>query len=189
MMDLTDPVLAIERIETSADLVSAEVRIGERHDQVRLGMSRPELIEYVHIPDTLSSAPEVLRAVVDLLRRAHEGEAVSTPLDLSAVVRQANEEWPISVREYANVDQNAALSTAIVVTQTIRGETGLTTLSLRVHDVPSVVLVDRRGQQDGVVRFRFASGVHPWQLSAGESYSMLRALMKATAPQAVGEFR
>jgi hypothetical protein len=180
MMDMTDPILAIERIEISADRVSAEVRIGERRDQVRLGMARPELIEYVHIPDALASAPEALRAVVDLLRRAHDGEIVSSPLDLSNVVRQASEEWPISVREYANVDQSAEPSTVVAVTQTTRDEEGSTTVCLRVRDVPSIVVVDRRGGQDGAVRFRFASGVHPWQLSAEDSYAMLRALMKAS---------
>lgn len=180
MMDITEPMLAIERIEVSADLVSADVRIGQRRDQVRLGMSRPELIEYVHIPETLSSAAEALRAVVDLLRRAHDGEIMSPPIDLSNVVRQASEEWPISVREYANVDQSAASSTAVAVTQTIRDEEGVTTVHLRVRDIPSIVVVDRRGGQDGAVRFRFASGVHPWHLSAEESYAMLRDLMKVT---------
>ena len=101
------------------------------------------------------------------------------PIDLSNVVRQASEEWPISVRGYANVDQSAEPSTAVAVTQTIRDE-GVTTVHLRVRDIPSIVVVDRRGGQDGAVRFRFTSGVHPWQLSAGESYAMLRALLNVT---------
>ncbi|MBC7978629.1 MAG: hypothetical protein H7138_26890 [Myxococcales bacterium] len=78
------------------------------------------------------------------------------------------------------MDQSAEPSTAVAVTQTTRDEEGTTTVHLRVREVPSIVVVDRRGGQDGAVRFRFASGVHPWQLSAEESYAMLRALMKAT---------
>jgi len=62
---------------------------------------------------------------------------------------------------------------------TVREAPGLTTVLLRVRGVPSVVVVDERGLPDDSLRFRFASGAHPWQLAPKESYMMLNAVAKA----------
>jgi hypothetical protein len=187
MTDVTDPILIVDRIETSPYQASAEVRIGGRREHVRLGMPGPgdgpydKIISYDSLPLALSTNDFALRWVVDLLRRSHDGEVVGLPVDLSALVRAASEEWPISGRAYVGLSDSDFASASVEVTQTSRDVPGLTTVSLRVQGAPAVVVVDKRGAPEESVRFRFASGVHPWQLTLVESYAMLRALVKAAA--------
>ena len=93
-MTLEHPILVVDHIETSSDHASADLRIGDRRERCQRGMSAPGLVEFEHLPDALANLPQAQNAVIDLVSRAHHGEAVSLPVDLSAIVRQSSEPWP-----------------------------------------------------------------------------------------------
>jgi hypothetical protein len=183
MTDLTAPLLVVESIETGPYQASADVVIGGRRERVQLGMPGPgdgpydKIISYEKVPSIL--ADFALHWVVRLLCRAHAGEKISLPVDLSGLVREASEEWPVWGRAYVGRENRAGASTSVEVTRAVCEAPGLTTVNLRVHGVPSVVIVDRRGAPEELIRFRFVSGVHPWQLSAEDSHAMLSAVATA----------
>jgi len=185
MTDFTDPLLVVDRIETSPSQASAEVRIAGRRERVQIRMPGPgdgpydKIISYDKLPLDLSTNEFALRWVVNLLRRAHDGEVVSLPVDLSNLVREATEGWPVSGRAYVGMTESHGASASVEVTEAIREAPGLTTVSLQVRGVPSVVVVDERGVPDEPIRFRFTSGVHPWQLPPEESFVMLNAIARA----------
>lgn len=187
MTDLTEPLLIVDRIETGPEEATAEVRIAGRRERVRLGMPKvggapyEAIISYVEIPPVLSHNEFALRGVVGLVRRAHAGEPVSLPADLSALVRDATEEWPVSGREYRNLTDGDRAPISIEVLRTAREVPGVTTVFLRIAGNPTTVTVDQRGAPEDATRFRFVSGVHPWQLDPAESYAMVNVLTRATA--------
>lgn len=94
-MDFVKPILTIDCIETCSEHVYAELRIGDRHERVQLGLSVPGLLAFEHLPEILAYNTPAQNAVIDLMGRAHRGNAVSLPADLSDIVRQANEPWPL----------------------------------------------------------------------------------------------
>ena len=184
MTDFTTPLLVVDRIAVSPYQARAEIRIGGRPERVQLGMPGPgdgpydKIISYEKVPQGLSES--ALRWVIDLMRRAHGGEDVRLPHDLSLSVREASDPWPVSGHEYASMTERDGGSSAIQTTQVTHDAPGLTTVCLQVHGTPAVVVVDKRDAPTDGLRFRFASGPHPWQLATEDSYAMLRALIRAT---------
>ena len=183
MTDFNNPLLVVDRIEVSPCQAWAEIRIGGRPERIQLGMPGPgdgpydKIISYEKVPPGLSES--ALRWVIDLMLRAHRGEDVRLPHDFSREVREASDPWPVPGQEYAGIAERDGTSSAIQTTQVTRDAPGLTTVCLQIHETPAVVVVDKRDAPGGL-RFRFASGPHPWQLAIEDSYAMLRALIKAT---------
>jgi hypothetical protein len=185
MTDLDAPLLIIDRIEKATNQVCAEVRIAGRRERVALEMPGPDdgpydkIISYDNVPEALSTNEFALRWIVHWLRRAHDGEEVRLPLDLSPRVREASEAWPVSGRAYAHMTERDGSSSSVEVIQTTVNAPGLTTVTVRVCGALSVVEVDERRAPHEPIRFRFSSGVHPWQLAPKESYAMLNAVVGA----------
>lgn len=177
-MTLEHPLLVVERIETSPDHVLVHLLIGGRRERCEFGMSILGLVEVERVPYALACVSRAQRAVIDLVNRAHRGDAVSLPVDLSETVRQSSEPWPSRAPTAPSKDDNSA---SVVVTYVMRDDPvrGVTTVYLRVRDVASVVVVDERDGLLQPVRFRFEVGLHPWQLTDAESSAMLTALLAA----------
>ena len=172
-----DPILIVDRIDTSSDRASAEIRLGSVHERVELGMSIPGLVAFNHMPKVLEWSPRARNAVIDVVTRAHRGDAVSLPLDLSDVVRASSDPWPTERPGEPVEDESGSVAVTEVVSDS--PVTGSMTVHLRVRGVPAVVVVDKRKVQTEATRFRFVSGPHPWQLTSAESGAMLRAILSA----------
>lgn len=177
-MKQMEPLLIVLRIEAeNPEAVSAELLRGGHVERIELDFSYMDFIGFTQIPNALSHHLPALNAVIDLLARKHRGENVALPADLTAVVRQSNESWPLRVPD--NVDECAVAAVPISVKQVERSshETGVATVQLDFYGAPAQVIVDRSRGRDRPVRFRFVAGVHPWQLSAVEQYALLVALL------------
>ena len=172
-----DPILVVDRIETSSEHASGELQIGDHRERVQLGMSIPGLIEFEHLPDVLGRIPQARNAVIDLVTRVHRGEVVGLPVDLSDIVRQSSEPWP--TRRPPEPVEDASASVEVTEIMHDAPEPGLTTIHLRVRGVASVVVVDTRDGPCEPLRFRFEAGVHPWHLTPAEGNAMLMALVRA----------
>lgn len=180
-MDLASPILTVDCIETSPDHISAELRIGDRCERIQLGLAIPGLLAFEHMPKILDCNTFARDAVINLMTRSHRGENVSLPADLSDIVRQANEPWPLPALQKKPSDSAANESASVEVTRTVRDapEHGLSTVHLLVGDAPAIVIVDLRGGPNHPARFRFVEGAHPWQATTAESQAMLKALLGA----------
>jgi hypothetical protein len=184
-MDAGAPLLIIDRVEMDSARVSAEVRICDRSERVELGLSLPGLLAFEHMPAALEHHAPARNAVVDRMVRAHRGAAVPLPVDLSDVVRQASEPWPLPAPAPQELSalKVAAASSPVAVTQIERdAQSGLTTVHIQVAGAPAVVIVDLRDGPQHAARFRFAEGVHSWQLAAAAAHAMLAALLTAAHP-------
>jgi len=117
------------------------------------------------------------------MMRRRRGEDVTLPADLSDIVRQANEPWPLRLPETENsaANEHATAPVPVSVRQVKHDdpEPGLTTNELDFDGTPTVVIVDRRRGPQRSVRFRFVQGVHPWQLTPVEQRALLVALVGA----------
>jgi len=178
-MDLASPILTVDCIETSPDHISAELRIGDRHERIQLGLAIPGLLAFEDMPKLLDCNTFARDAVISLMTRSHRGDNVSLPADLSDVVRQANEPWPVPAPLEKPSDSAASGATSIEVTRTVRGAPGLSTVHLLVEGAPAIVIVDLREGPNSPARFRFVEGAHPWQMTIAESQAMLKALWNA----------
>jgi hypothetical protein len=180
-MDLANPILSVDNIELSPERISADLRIGDRHERIQLGLEFPDFLEFERMSEVLECNLPARNAVIDLMTRAHRGDHVSLPADLSDIVRQANEPWPIPRPKPLPLD---GTPNSVGVTQVERDipEAGLTTVHLRIADSSAVVVVDLRGGPRSSTRFRFLEGVHPWQVTTAESNAMLTALAGAVQP-------
>ena len=178
-MDLGNPILVVDRIETGPAYISAELRIGDRHERIQLGLAIPGLLAFEHMPKILDRNAFARDAVINLMTRVHRGDNVNLPADLSDIVRQANEPWPLPVPEENPSDNAAGAPTSIEVTRTVRDAPGLSTVHLLVGGVPAIVIVDLREGPNHPVRFRFVEGAHPWQMTPAENQAMLKALWNA----------
>jgi hypothetical protein len=177
------PLLVIDHIDVDLDRVSAELWIGDQRERIELGLSMPGLVAFDHMPAALAAEAPARDAIVDRLLRAHAGEALPLPVDLSDVVRQASEPWPLPAHagQLSPALEAAAAASPAAVTRIERNapQAGLTTVHLEVAGESAVVVVDLRGGPEQVARFRFAKGVHPWQLAAAPAHGMLVALLAA----------
>lgn len=174
-------ILVVDCIETGPDHISAELRIGDRHERIQLGLAIPGLLAFEYMPTILDCNTFARNAVISLMTRAHRGDNVSLSADLSDIVRQANEPWPLPAPREKPSDSAASASTSIEVTRTVRDapEHGLTTVHLLVGGAPAIVIVDLREGPNHPVRFRFVEGAHPWQMTPAASQAMLKALWDA----------
>jgi hypothetical protein len=185
-MKRTTPLLIVTRIETdpgSPDEVSAELLVGGRPEHVALDLSFPQLIGFGHTPDALQHHHAAHKAVIDLMMRRRHGEDVTLPADLSDVVRQANEPWPLRLPDAESLaaDERATAPAPVSVRQVKHDdpEPGFTTIELDFEGTPTVVIVDRRRGPQRSVRFRFVHGAHPWQLTPVEQRALLVSLVGA----------
>jgi hypothetical protein len=178
---MDSPILTVARIKTSPEHISAELRIGDRHERIELGLAISGLLAFEHMPTLLDCNTFARDAVISLMTRAHGGEDVSLPADLSDIVRQANEPWPLP---HTGPTDGAPISVTATQVAHDTPEAGLTTVRLRIADSSAIVIVDRRGGPDEPVRFRFVAGPHPWQTTPAESHAMLTALLSATCSTA-----
>jgi hypothetical protein len=185
-MKRTTPLLIVTRIETDPgrpEEVSAELLGGGRPEHVALDLSFPQLIGFGSTPDALQHHNAAHKAVIDLMMRRRQGEGVTLPADLSDIVRQANEPWPLRLPEAESfaANERATAPVPVSVKQVRRDdpEPGFTTTELDFDGTPTVVIVDRRRGPQRSVRFRFVHGAHPWQLTPLEQRALLVALVGA----------
>jgi hypothetical protein len=185
-MKRTTPLLIVTRIETdpgTPDEVSAELVVGGRPEHVALDLSFPQLIGFGHTPDALQHHHAAHQAVIDLMMRRRRGEDVTLPADLSDIVRQANEPWPLRLPQAdslaANERATAPVPVSVRQVKHDDPEPGFTTTELDFDGTPTVVIVDRRRGPQRSVRFRFVHGAHPWQLTPEEQRALLVSLVGA----------
>jgi hypothetical protein len=180
-MDIAEPIPVVDHIATSSGHVSAELRIGDRHERAEVGVSIPGLLIFEQIPDMLACSTSAQNAVMDLINRAHSGEKVRLPVDLSSIIRQANEPWPIPASREDLPASATSASPSVEVTQTMRDVPGpgLTTVHLLVGETPTIVVVDLREGPNRPARFQFVAGAHPWQVLPREGQAMLKGLLDA----------
>jgi hypothetical protein len=185
-MKRTTPLLIVTRIETdpgTPDEVSAELVVGGRPEHVALDLSFPQLIGFGHTPDALQHHHAAHQAVIDLMMRRRRGEDVTLPADLSDIVRQANEPWPLRLPQAdslaANERATAPVPVSVRQVKHDDPEPGFTTTELDFDGTPTVVIVDRRRGPQRSVRFRFVHGAHPWQLTPVEQRALLVSLVGA----------
>ena len=184
-MKRTTPLLIVTRIETdpgTPDEVSAELVVGGRPEHVALDLSFPQLIGFGHTPDALQHHHAAHKAVIDLMMRRRRGEDVTLPADLSDIVRQANEPWPLRLPQAdslaANERATAPVPVSVRQVKHDDPEPGLDD-ELDFDGTPTVVIVDRRRGPQRSVRFRFVHGAHPWQLTPEEQRALLVSLVGA----------
>lgn len=184
-MKRTTPLLIVTRIETDPgrpEEVSAELLVGGRPEHVALDLSFPQLIGFGSTPDALQHHHAAHKAVIDLMMRRRNGEDVTLPADLSDIVRQANEPWPLRLPEAESLAANERATPGLVAARQVKHddpETGFTTIELDFDGTPTVVIVDRRRGPQRSVRFRFVHGAHPWQLTPAEQRALLVSLVGA----------
>lgn len=186
MKRTTTPLLIVTRIEADAaspEEVSAELLVGGRPEHVALDLSFPQLIGFGDTPDALQHHHPAHQAVIDLMMRRRRGEDVTLPADLSDIVRQANEPWPLRLPEAESLAANELATAPVPVSvRQVRQddpEPGLTTTELEFDGTSTMVVVDRRRGPQRSVRFRFVHGAHPWQLTPVEQRALLVALVGA----------
>lgn len=183
-MKRTTPLLIVTRIETddaSPEQVSAELLVGGRPERVALDLSFPQLIGFGDTPDALQHHNAAHKAVIDLMMRRRRGEDVTLPADLSDIVRQANEPWPLRLPQEdisaANERANAPVTVSVKQVRQDDPEPGFTTTELDFDDTPTMVIVDRRRGPQRSPRFQFVHGAHPWQLTPAEQRELLVSLV------------
>ena len=185
-MTLGYPLLSIDRIEASGEKLAADIRVAGRPDRVELSLEMPGVLGFARMPEPLAHDDAARRAVIDWMTRAQGSEAVATPVDLSAIIRQANGRWPLRLPSVADrpARESAAAQVPITVSAIEKdaAEPGLVTVRLTVAGRDAVVIVDVRIGPGREPRFRFAEGLHPWQATSAESDAMLRALVLAAEP-------
>jgi hypothetical protein len=188
-MKRTTPLLIVTRIETDAaspEEVSAELLVGGRPERVTLDLSFPQLIGFGDTPDALQHHNAAHKAVIDLMVRRRRGEHVSLPADLSDIVRQANEPWPLRLPQAdssaANERATAPVPVSVGQVRQDDPEPGFTTTELDFDGTPTVVIVDRRRGPQRSPRFRFVHGAHPWQLTPAEQRALLFSIVGADQP-------
>ena len=174
------PTLVIDAIELGDERVFAELRIGPRREQIAVGFSIPNLIEYKKIPRIFGDEFRAKRAVIDVLARAYNGEQMSLPLDLSPILfGDEPKQWPL----YQRVEDHESDPPTPIEVMRVEHDvpaSGVTTVHLDVLGSPTVVTV--RPGDNNTVLFSFVSGVHPWQLDDVEAWAMLTALLGALKP-------
>jgi hypothetical protein len=183
-MKRTTPLLIVTRIETDAaspEQISAELLVGGRPEHVALDLSFPQLIGFGDTPDALQHHQPAHKAVIDLMMRRRRGEDVTLPADLSDIVRQASEPWPLRLPEAGSpaANQHAPVPVSVRQVRQDDPEPGLATTELDFDGTPTMVIVDRRRGPQRSVRFRFVHGAHPWQLTPVEQRALLVALVGA----------
>jgi hypothetical protein len=107
---------------------------------------------------------------------------VTLPADLSDIVRQANEPWPLRLPQAESLAANERATAPVVSVRQVKHdepEPGFTTTELDFDGTPTVVIVDRRRGPQRSVRFRFVHGAHPWQLTPVEQRALLVSLVGA----------
>jgi hypothetical protein len=185
-MKRTTPLLIVTHIETdpgSPEKVSAELLVGGRPERVALDLSFPQLIGFGETPDALQHHNAAHKAVIDLMMRRRRGEDVTLPADLSDIVRQANEPWPLRLPHAENSEASERATAPVPVSvRQIRHddpEPAFTTTELDFDGTPTMVIVDRRRGPQRSPRFRFVHGAHPWQLTPAEQRALLVSLVGA----------
>jgi len=186
-------LLVVNRIQIDSrhpKLVSAEVLLGGRPEVVSLDFSERMSVGYVHMPDELDRHDVARKAVIDLMARRVCGKAVELPADLSDVVRQASGPWPMCTPTPTNraAIEVAARHVEIEIRQVENDhpDPGLTTVHLDFAGTPTVAIIDSRDGPHCELRFRFAEGAHPWQLTPAEQYALVVALVAAAARSTQG---
>lgn len=172
------PCLVIEAIEVRDEQVSADLRIGPRHEKLEIGLSYADLVELKRLPRPLSLSQQAQHALFDALTRAYHGESMSLPLNLSSTVLDVSEPWPLSMKAD---DHTADPPVSVEVTRVDldASDRDVTTVHMQVLGVPTVVIVDNRNMQREWTLFRFVTGAHPWQLTDVEAWAMLMAISTA----------
>lgn len=180
--DRATPLLVVVRIEARparSEQVTAKLLLGGRPERMGLDLSAPNLIGFAKMPEALDHHLSANKAVIDVMVRRHGGEDVVLPVDLSDVVRQGNEPWPLRIPDAAtraaNESASAAVPVAVRHVEHDPTDPRLTTIELDFDGTPTVVIVDRRDGPERSVRFRFVRGVHPWQLTPVEHQALLVA--------------
>ena len=114
-MKVATPMLIVTGIETDPgrpEEVSAELLLGGRPERMALDLSIPDFIAFAGIPEALDHHLSANRAVIDVMMRRHRGEEVTLPADLSDVVREGNEPWPLRIPDAATRAANESASAA-----------------------------------------------------------------------------
>ncbi|HET9622259.1 MAG TPA: hypothetical protein VFP84_12890 [Kofleriaceae bacterium] len=173
------PCLVVESIvvDPGQERASAELRIGPRRVWLIIEYSIPGIWHFRKMPSELDRSIRPKRAVMELMARAYNGEAVSLPHDLSHTVRGIDEPWPLWVQDEHRTSEPMAISVTDV--ELDAAEPPVATVHMQVLGVPTVVAVDNRKTQQEWTYFRFISGVHPWQLTDAEAWAMLVAIANA----------
>lgn len=174
----SDEVLSIEAIAASGKRVCAALRIAGRPDTVEIGIEPPEVIAYTRMPELIAYNDEIQHLVQAILVRAHRGERIALPLDLSSEVRAINGYWPVSPKQMSAVPAGDTQVARVLRVSSDDPEPGLRSIHLEVSHQPAIVVIDVRDLPRAFVRFRFAAGVHPWQLSPQERSAMADALVE-----------
>lgn len=184
-MQSTSSLLIVDHIDIDPahpHVVSGEIILGGRRETVVLDLSEPTLTAYKRMPWELESIRAAQRAVIDLLLQRHRGDAPTLPADLSDVVRQTSEAWPARAPPLTERPAFEAAAAAVTMTRTrfehALPESGFVTAHMNFCGTPTVVVIDCRGGEQRALRFRFAEGVHPWQLAPVEQYALLVALLR-----------
>ena len=127
------------------------------------------------MPSELDRSQRSRRAVLEAMDRAYRGEPVSLPLDLSDTVHGIDEPWPLRMKPKEHTSDPPV---AVEITQVDcdTPDPALVTVHMQVLGVPTVVIVGNRHRPHERTRFRFVTGVHPWQLTDVEAWAMLMAL-------------
>ena len=172
------PLLLVSSIETDPKhpaITTGHLLLGGRMDRVSIDLTYPSLIGYAETPDLLERHIAAHKAVVALLMQHRRGERIPMPVDLSDIVRESSEAWPVPLEA---VDSRAESSLSIRVRKVTSdaSEPDRSTIELDFGGVPTVVVVDQRETPPHRPRFRFASGVHPWQLETSEQRALYKVL-------------
>lgn len=174
---MTEPLLVIDRIVTTDQAITAELRIGGHADRLVLGTEVAGLLTHEYIPEFLHhDGSEVRQAIIREMERCYRGEVVSLPCDLTSVVRASFEAWP--ARPTGNLQHGKVDQRIVSVSRIDRdpAHRDLVIAHLTLRGAPAVVEL-KAASPSHAVRFRFVSGVHPWQLTADDADQMLLALV------------
>ena len=185
-MEPTNSLLVVERMEVDAERpchVFAEVRIGGRHEVVALDLSMPTLAAFERMPEELEYHRSARQAVVGVMMRRFRGEDFVLPIDLSEMVRESSEPWPLraSSAPIGGAGEASAAGKRVALKQTEHDDEApdLLTVRLDFDGVPTVVVVDRRGGSRSPLRLRFAEGIHPWLLTPSDQRLLLSTIVGA----------
>lgn len=174
------PCLRLVGIAVSGHVVSADLQIGPRIEQLVIDLSIPGFAAVTKMPSPLNASWQVQRTLFEILERAHRGEVLNLPLDLSSATWNVSEAWPLQPKPDAYVSDER-FDVQVLKAEHDAPEHGMTTVQLRVRGIATVAILDNQDAERKSTLFRFISGVHPWQLTDAEAWAMFLALAKASA--------
>ncbi|MEZ4398962.1 MAG: hypothetical protein R3B06_03035 [Kofleriaceae bacterium] len=160
-------------LDASRNEVRASLLLGVRLRDIVLGFSSSPGAQLISIPNELSIHRGGFMAVLDVLTKCYEEQSVTTPQDMSSFVRESFEPWPTRVV----IGKDGVQSLGHILVEEFRLALGVYLLRFAIGGVPSLVVVDDR--DDGLLYFRFLSGVHPWHLEDTEASALVGRLVAA----------